>query len=118
MLMSAGVYFFCSVLYASPFLAIVAILVHYQIRRSVWKRKKQEGRRALGFCPSSVALGAVFLLITTFYRPRMEFAIEARLKEDVEEDDDGDPETPEQGLSRQLRRIRRGEAVEVLEVRI
>jgi hypothetical protein len=116
--MSAGVYFFCSLLYASPFLAIVAILVHYQIRRSAWKRKKQEERRALGFCPSSAALGAVFLLITTFYRPRMEYAIEARQKEDVEEDDDGDPETPEKELSRQLRKIRRGEAVEVLKLRV
>lgn len=116
--MSPGVYFFCSLLYASPFLAIVVILVHYQMRRSEWKRKKKEERRALGFCPSSAALGAVFLLITTFYRPRMEFAMEARLKQEVEEDDDGDPETPEKGLSWQLRRIRRGEAVGDLELRI
>jgi hypothetical protein len=48
----------------------------------------------------------------------MEHAIEARQKEDVEEDDDGDPETPEKELSRQLRKIRRGEAVEVLKLRV
>jgi len=112
--MSAGVYFFCSLFYASPFLAIVVILVHYQLRRSVWKHKRNEERRALGFCPSSAALGAVFLLVTTFYRPRMEFAMEARLKQEVEEDDEGDPETPEKHLGRQLRRIRRGEPVETL----
>lgn len=72
----------------------------------------------MGFCPSSAALGAVFLLITTFYRPRMEHAIEARLQEEVEEDDEGDPEAPEKGLSRQLRRIRRGEPVETLKLRL
>jgi hypothetical protein len=116
--MGAGVNFFCSLLSASPFLAIVAILGYYQIRRSAWKRNRRKERRALGFCPSSAALGAVFLLITTFYRPRMEFAIEARLREEVEEDDEGDPETPEKHLNRQLRRIRRGEPVEMLELRL
>ena len=112
--MSTGVYLFCSLLYASPFLAIVVILAQYQIRRTVWKRMRGKERRASGFCPSSVALGTVFLLTTTFYRPRMEFAIEARLHHDVEEDDEGDPETPEKHLGRQLRRIRRGEPVETL----
>lgn len=105
-------------LLASPFLAIVAILMHYGVKRLAWRCKTAEERRALGFCPSSAALDAVFLLTTTFYRPRMEHAIEARLVEEVEEDDDGDPETPERGLSRQLRRIRRGEAVDVLRLRI
>ena len=116
--MSAAVFYLCSMLLASPLLAIVAILIHYQARRSAWKRKKRKGKQVAGFCPSSVALGAVFLVITTFYRPRMEFAIEARLQEDVEEDDEGDPETPEKGLSRQLRRIRRGEPLETLELRL
>ena len=112
--MGAGVSYVCSMLFASPFLAIVAILAHYQIRRIVWKRKRRKERRALGFCPSSAALSAVFLLVTTFYRPRMDFAIEASQREDVEEDDQGDPETPEKHLERQLRRIRRGEPVDTL----
>jgi len=116
--MSTGVYLFCSLLSASPFLAMVAILAYYQLRRSVWKRKKRKGERIVGFCPSSAALAAVFLLITTFYRPRMEFAIEARQREDVEEDDEGDPETPEGHLNRQLRRIRRGERLETLELKL
>jgi hypothetical protein len=116
--MSAIVSSFCSMLLASPFLAIVAILAYYQIQRSAWKRKKQKGRRTLGFCPSSAALGAVFLVITTFYRPRMEYAIQARLQEEVEEDDEGDPETPLKHFSRQLRRIRRGEPVERLVFRL
>jgi len=116
--MSAGVYFFCSLLSASPFVAIVAILVHYQVRRTLWKRGKRNGTRGLGFCPPSAALGAAFLLLTTFYRPRIEFAIEASVREEVKEDDQGDPEDPEKLFSRQLRRIRRGEPVERLELRL
>lgn len=112
--MSTGAYLLCSLLSASPFLAIVLILAYYQIQRIVLERKRRKGRLPLGFCPSSAALAAVFLLFTTFYRPRMEFAIEARLQEDVEEDDEGDPETPEKHLGRQLKRIRRGEQVETL----
>jgi hypothetical protein len=117
--MGASVFYFCAMLLsASPFLAIVGILAYSQIRRSAWKRNRRKGRRALGFCPSSAALGAAFLLFTTFYRPRMEFAIEASEQEEVEEDDQGDPETPEKLFNRQLRRIRRGEPVERLELRL
>ena len=68
-------FYFCSVLLASPFLAIVGILACHQVRQSVWKREKRNGKRVLGFCPPSVALATTFLLLTT-YRPRMEFAIE------------------------------------------
>jgi hypothetical protein len=118
--MSAGVYFLCSVLFASPFLAMVAILAHYQLRRSVWKRQKRKGKKNLGFCPSAAALGAGFAFMPVFYRPSMDFLIKARIQqeEEVEEDDQGDPETPETSLSRQLRRIRRGESVEALELRL
>ena len=112
--MGASVFYLCLVLFASPFLAIVGILACHQVRRSVWKRGKRKGKRTLGLCPSSVALATAFLLLTTFYRPRMEFAIEASEREEVEEDDHGDPEKPEKDFSRQLRRIRRGEPVETL----
>lgn len=116
--MSGGVFFVCSLLFASPFLAIVAILAHYQLRRSVWKRKKRKGERILGFCPSSAALGATLMFLSVFYRPSVDFTIEASQQEEVEEDDQGDPETPEKHFNRQLRRIRRGEPVERLELRL
>jgi hypothetical protein len=48
----------------------------------------------------------------------VDFAIEARLQEEVEEDDQGDPETPEKHFNGQLRRIRRSEPVETLELRL
>jgi hypothetical protein len=53
-----------------------------------------------------------------FYRPSLEFAIKARAVQVVEEDDDSDPEKPAKHLHRQLRRIRRGEPVETLIVKL
>ncbi len=118
--MSSGVYLFCSLLFASPFLAMVAILAHYQLRRSVWRRKKRKGKKNPGFCPSAAALGAVFVFMPVFYRPSVDFLVKARIQQEekVDEDDQGDPETHEKSLSRQLRRIRRGDRVETLEVRL
>jgi len=49
------------------------------------------------------------------------YLIEAKQDEDQDEDDSGDPETPESRLKhfhRQLRRIRRGEPIDRLELRM
>ena len=76
-----------------PYLAIVAILIYYFLSRWAWKRRKRQGKSA-GFCPSASALGAVLLFAQIFYRPSVSWLIEARLVERVEDDDDGEPETP------------------------
>ena len=102
----------------APCLAILAILVHYFLQRAVVRRKRRRGVAISGFCPSSFALGAALQLMPMFYRPSFEFTIEARQREDVEEDDEGDPESPLKHLHRQLRRIRRGEPIDTLVIRI
>jgi hypothetical protein len=99
-----------------PYLSIVVILVHYVIRRANWKRRSK--RSMPGFCPSSAALGMVFLFTQVFYRPSIQHSVEARLVVDAEDDDQGDPEAPAKPLDRQLRRIRRGEPVEILVLRV
>jgi hypothetical protein len=99
-----------------PYLAIVFILGHYFVRRANYRRR---ARRSIpGFYPSSAALGMVFLLTQMYYRPSIQHAVEARLVIDVEEDDQGDPETPAKQMDRQLKRIRRGEQVESLVLRL
>ncbi len=111
-------YLFGNLALASPFFVIIAILIHYHLRRAVFRRNQRLGRKNRGFCPSSIALGTALQLIPTFYRPSVDFAIKARLVEVVEEDDEGDPETPAKHLHPQLRRIRRGEPVDTLIVRL
>lgn len=99
-----------------PHFAIVFILGHYFVRRANCRCRAKQS--IPGFYPSSAALGMVFLLPQMYYRPSIEHAVEARLVIDVEEDDQGDPETPAKQLDRQLKRIRRGVPVESLILRL
>ncbi len=103
---------------ASPLLVIVAILVHYYLRRALFRRNQRLGRKNRGFCPSSFALGTALQLLPMFYRPSMDFAIKARAVEVIEEDNEGDPEKPAKHLHRQLRRIRRGDPLDAFVVKL
>jgi L-lactate permease len=107
-----------SLFLASPFLAIAVILSVFLLRRVRWVRTTRTGRKLFGIQPSAVGLGMAFLFLQTFWQPSLCHAIEAREKVDVEEDDEGDPETPEKQLNRQLKRIRRGEVVDRLVLRL
>jgi len=103
---------------SAPLWAVVAILVYYQVRRTVWRRNNRHGKRNLGFCPSSAAMGMALLFLQVFHRPSVAYVVEARQEEDADEDDDGEPESLTKQLDRQLRKIRRGEPVERLVLRL
>ena len=107
-----------SLLASAPFAAIMAILVVQQLQRTRWARRTRTGRRLFGIQPSAVGLSMSFLFLQAFWRPSMAHAIEVRQQIDAEEDDDGDPKTPAKQLNRQLRRIRRGEPLERLVLRL
>jgi hypothetical protein len=116
---SANFLYLCSLLAgASPFLAIALILLHYFLRRIAWKTRQRRGDKHLGFCPSSAALGIALLFTQVFIRPNLGYFIEQKQKEDADEDDQSDPEGREKHLNRQLRRIRRGEPVNDLSLRL
>jgi hypothetical protein len=104
--------------FGAPFLAIAVILVYFCLRRAAWRRKKRLGKKNLGFCPSTSALGMAFLFLQAFSRPSLAHVIEAKRDEDADEDDAGEPETLAKQLRRQLRRIRRGEPVDRLVLRL
>lgn len=117
--MGSGFLVYCGYLaLALPFLAVAAILLHYCARRMVWRRRKRRVGANPGFCPSSAALGTILLFAQTFYRPSIAYVVEVRQEVDVEEDDAGDPDAPARQLERQLRRIRRGEPVDRLVLRL
>jgi hypothetical protein len=98
---------------SAPLIAIVAISMHYYLRRAVWKQALRRGEKPRGWCPTG-SLGSAFQIVQEFYRPTVAFVIEARELEAVDEDDEGEPETPLRQFHRQLRRIRQGEPVESL----
>lgn len=103
---------------SAPFLVIVAILVQYNLQRAAWKGGKRLGRKPSGTYPSSFALGMALPFLQVYYRPNIVYEIEAKLVEELEEADQGDPEAPARHLHRQLRRIRRGEPVDRLVIRL
>jgi len=104
-----------------PFLAIVLILAHYFLRRVMFRRRKRRGLGGLGFYPSAFALGMAFQFLQIFTRPSVAHVLVEKQKEEAEEDGDGDPESSEGKLRffrRQLKRIRRGDPVDRLVLRV
>jgi hypothetical protein len=99
---------------AAPFLAILGLLAHYAVKRAAWKHNQRRGKLSLGFCPSSAALGVVFLFAQVFVRPSLDHVIGAVQHEDVDEDDGGELDESERHLRRQLRKIRRGQSIDRL----
>jgi hypothetical protein len=100
------------------FLAVVVTFFYFCFTRVLLRRRRQSGRRRSRFSAYGLALGLAFMqLIRTFYQPDVAYLLEVKRDEDADEDDSGDPETPEGRLKhfhRQLRRIRRGEPVDRL----
>lgn len=116
--MSSSLYYACCFASALPYLAIAAILLHSRLRRVLWQRGKNLRRPDSAFCSMAAALGAMLLFAQTFHRPSMKHVLESRQQSEVDEDDSGDPESPDRLLHRQLRRIRQGEPVERLTLRL
>jgi hypothetical protein len=102
----------------SPFWAIAGLLIDYSLRRAGWRRRRRLGIVSVGYCPSSTSLGMAFQFMQVFHRPSMAYVLEAKQDEDADEDDQGDPDTPTKHLHRQLRRIRRGEQIDTLVLRL
>jgi hypothetical protein len=65
-------------------------------------------------------IGFAFLPLSILYRPSLAEVAKAQIRqqEDVDEDENGDPESPLKHLLRQLRRIRRGEPLETISLRL
>ena len=100
------------------FLAMVVIFGYFCFTRVLLRRRRRTGRRRSRLSGYGLALGLAFMqFVRTFYQPDLSYLIEVKQDEDADEDDSGDPETPEGRLRhfhRQLRRIRRGERVDRL----
>jgi hypothetical protein len=105
---------YAALLFALPGLLLLAIACAFFFQRSRWKRRQRLGKKRFGFYPSTYALGIALQLIQTFVAPNTENAIEEKLKEEAEEDDQGGSLDPAKHLERQLKRIRRGERIDQL----
>lgn len=99
---------------------LAIVLVCHRIKESFANRKSARRRRRIGLFLSNAVLGLTFLPLAVVYRPSLIEVAKAQIRqqERVDEDESGDPESPLKHLLRQLRRIRRGEKVEFLSLRL
>jgi hypothetical protein len=97
----------------------LAVLVS-SLKQLIWKEEHPPKRaRRIRISSRNSAMGLAFLPLSIIYKPSLLEVVKAeiRQKEDADEDDNGDPDSPRKHLQRQLRRIRRGEKIETLTVR-
>jgi hypothetical protein len=101
-------------------LLVTIALVYHRIKLSLATRKAPRRRRRIGIVPSNALIGFAFLPLSILYRPSLAEVAKAQIRqqEDVDEDENGDPESPLKHLLRQLRRIRRGEPLETISLRL
>jgi hypothetical protein len=97
-------------------LFIFSCCVLFCVRRFLWRRRKRQGRRNLGFCPTYTSAGNALHALQAIAEPRVEYVLAEKFNDEADEDADGEPDTPKKHLHRQLRRIRRGEKVDKLTV--
>lgn len=108
--------------FALPFVIIAGILLYNGSRNGLQKLRRRSSKSlpaaSVASCSSSAAFGTILLLAQVFYQPSIAHVAEMRLEVDVDEDDSGDPVAPAKHLERQLRRIRHGEPVDRLVLRL
>lgn len=103
--------------FGAPFLIIVVILLYHSIRSAIWNWTRR-GERPANVYRCSAALGFILLFVQVFYQPSESSVMEVQQEEDAEQDDQADPDQTQKAISQQLKRIRRGQPVENLTVRL
>lgn len=103
-------------------LTLLAIAVAILRLKHLTSKPKPAPRRRRRFVLSAanVALGLSLLPLATLYRPSLNEVAKAQIRqqEDADENDNGDPDSPNKHLLGQLRRIRRGGEVKTLYFRL
>ncbi len=95
---------------------VLVCCVLFYLRRFLWRLRQRQGRRYLGFCPTYTSAGNALQALQVMAQPRAEHVLAEKFDDEADDDDEGEPDTPEKHLHRQLKRIRRGEKVERLTV--
>lgn len=96
--------------------AVFLCLFFYQ--RFRYRRNKRRGKSKWGFYPSTAAVGNALQELQTMAQPQMQYVLEEKLDEPAEDDDEAGPDDPTAHLRKQAARIRRGERIDRLTVRL
>ncbi len=82
------------------------------------QKKKRAGSISAGFSAFTFTIGLALLNLESLFNHNAQHVIEERLHEEADEDGQGDPDNGKARMNRQLRRIRRGEAIDRLILRL
>jgi len=104
------------IVFLSAALLAIGVLCYVLARISQIRRRLKLGQRSRVFLVS--AGFALLQLFREFWSPGSAHLLVQKDDAEVDEDDTGDPDSAEKHLHRQLRKIRRGEKVDRLEVRL
>ena len=98
---------------------LVAVIALFSLLKQLISRGHHPRRGPFEVFAASAAIGLAFLPLAAIYRPSLVEVARAQIRqqEDVDEEESGGPESPLKHLWRQLRRIRRGERVDILILR-
>jgi hypothetical protein len=95
------------------FVVLVLAILGFRARRKVSSTSKRRRFRFTG-----VAVGNALQILHVYVDPRVRHVIVQRLDEQAEDDGEDDCPDPGKHVERQLRRIRRGEQIERLTIRM
>ena len=96
--------------------ALFLCLFFYQ--RFRYRRNKRRGKSNWGFYPSTAAVGNALQNLQTMAQPQVQYVLEEKLDETAEDDDEAGPDDPTAHLRKQAERIRRGDRIDRLTVRL
>ena len=94
-------------------LLLVLATLGFRAKRKVSSHSKRRRFRFTG-----VAVGNALQILHVYVDPRVRYVIVQRLEEEAEDEGEDDCADPGKHLERQLRRIRRGEEVDRLTIRM
>jgi hypothetical protein len=104
---------------AAPFLLLLLVSIFHFARKHLSRTTtKHGGKSSLGSTASIFTIGLALQNLEMLMRPNIEHVIEQKCEEETDEDESGDPDHPKAQLHRQLRRIRRGEHVDRIILRL
>jgi hypothetical protein len=95
------------------FVLLILATLGSRARRKVSSNSKRRRFRFTG-----VAVGNALQILHVYVDPRVRYVIAQRLEEQAEDDGEDDCADPRKHLERQLRRIRRGEQLDRLTIRM
>ena len=81
-----------SMAFLRGYFAFIALFVFsccivFCVRRFLWRRRKRQGKRNLGFCPTYTSAGNALQALQVMAQPRVEYVLAEKF--DDEADDDG-----------------------------